>query len=213
MFRHFRTKIRAYFITGLLTVLPIIVTILVLSFFINFLDHLFGAPFKDFIERYRFPGIGLVVFIVEFAVAILLIILIGLFVTNFVGKAILGWSEAILSKVPIISKVYSAIKQLIQTLFIKRGESFTSVVLVEYPRKGIHSIGFVTTKTKGELNKIGKEELINVFIPTTPNPTSGYLLIVPQKDVIPLNMSIEDGLKLIISGGIVSPEEKNDPNS
>jgi uncharacterized membrane protein len=205
-----RTKIRTYLVTGLLTILPIVATIFIINFCIDSFDKLFGSPFRDFVERYGFPGIKIVVFAVEFGIAIVLITLVGLFVTNFIGRTILGWTEGLLARVPIISRIYSAIKQLIQTLFLRKQDTFTSVVLVEYPRKGIHSIGLVMSETKGEIKKISKEELLNVFIPTTPNPTSGFLLVVPKKETIPLDMSVEDGIKLIVSGGIIIPhKEKN----
>lgn len=201
-----RPRIRAYFVSGLLTVLPIMATIFTINLFINFFDRIFGFPFRNFIQDYRFPGIRLILFGVEFCMAIILIFLIGLFVTNFIGRAILEWAEGVLAKLPIISKVYSATKQLIHTLFfLKERDSFASVVLVEYPRKGVYSIGLVTGSSKGEMKKISDEELVNVLIPTTPNPTSGFLLIVPKSETIPLNMSIEEGIKLIVSGGILSP--------
>ena len=117
--------------------------------------------------------------------------------------------ERVLDKMPVVRTIYSAIKQIMQTVMSTNSESFRDVVLVEYPRKGIWVIGFVTGETKGEVQTLNKETLINVFIPTTPNPTSGFLLFLPKKDLIYMKMKVEDAVKMVISGGIVTPKISN----
>lgn len=200
-----KMRLRTYFVTGALTILPVIVTLYIINIGINLLDAFFGSLFTSFIEQYKFPGIKLLIFAIEFVLALFIIILTGFFMTNFIGRRILSWGEGAIGRLPVVRRIYNAVKQLIETLF-KRRDSFNQVVLVEYPRKGIYSIGFVTCKTTGDAQKVSPDELINVFIATTPNPTSGMLIIAPKNQTIPLKMSVEEGIKLIISGGIIAPD-------
>ena len=116
--------------------------------------------------------------------------------------------ERLLSRMPVVRSVYGTLKQIFETVLAQSSRSFREVVLIEYPRRGIGAIGFVTGPTRGEIQDQADEELVNVFLPTTPNPTSGFLLFVPRKDLIHLDMSIEDGIKMVISGGIVTPSEE-----
>ena len=127
---------------------------------------------------------------------------------GFLGRTLLKSGERVLDKMPVVRSVYGAIKQVMETVMSTNSNSFREVVLVEYPRKGIWVIGFVTGETKGEVQSLKKEKLINVFIPTTPNPTSGFLLFFPKKDLIYMHMKIEDAVKMVISGGIVTPKIK-----
>ena len=127
---------------------------------------------------------------------------------GFLGRTILKSGERVLDKMPVVRSVYGAIKQVMETVMSTNSNSFREVVLVEYPRKGIWVIGFVTGETKGEVQSLKKEKLINVFIPTTPNPTSGFLLFLPKKDLIYMHMKVEDAVKMVISGGIVTPKVK-----
>ena len=145
------------------------------------------------------PGLGV-------AVIITALILIGMFTTGYVGRIFVKMGENILLKMPFISSVYNLFKQVFETFFSGKKQSFNQVVLLEYPRKGIWVLGFVSAKTGGEIGKKIEDKVLNVFVPTTPNPTSGFLIFVPEKDVIKLKMSVEDGLKLVISCGIVTPE-------
>ena len=139
---------------------------------------------------------------------ILIITFIGALTPGFLGRTLLKYGERVLDKMPVVRSVYGAIKQVMETVMSTSSDSFREVVLVEYPRKDIWVIGFVTGETKGEVQLLKKEKLINVFIPTTPNPTSGFLLFLPKKDLIYMNMKVEDAVKMVISGGIVTPKIK-----
>ena len=148
------------------------------------------------------PGSGLLVFITS-------MILIGWFTASFLGRIIVRFGEKILSRVPVIRGIYTAVKQIFGTVLKKQSDAFRQVVLIEYPRKGSWAMGFLTGSTKGEVQKITKNETVNVFLPTTPNPTSGFLLFIPKRDVRPLKMSVDEGIKMIISAGIITPSKKN----
>ena len=148
---------------------------------------------------YSIPGLGLVLLIVA-------LILIGMFAAGFLGKFFLSLGEWIVYKMPLISSVYSLLKQVFQTFLSNKNNAFSKVVLLEYPRKEIWILGFVSSETQGEVkDKLGRE-MLNIFIPTTPNPTSGFLIFVPKEDTVSLDMSVEEGIKFVISGGLVSPE-------
>lgn len=124
------------------------------------------------------------------------------------GRRLIKLGETILSKLPIVNIIYNSVKQFMEAIFLRRKSSFTQVVLIEYPRKGIYSVGFVTGNSKNRIQDATNEDLINIFVPTTPNPTSGMLILISKNSIIPLNISIEEGLKFVISGGIISPKEK-----
>ena len=133
---------------------------------------------------------------------------IGFLTAGFIGRYIIKLGERIIARLPIIRSVYGALKQIFESVLKTSSKSFREVVLIEYPRKGIWAIGFITGDTKGEVQEISKNTLVNVFLPTTPNPTSGFLLFVPRKDLKVLNMNVEEGIKMVISGGIVTPKFK-----
>ena len=205
--------LRKYFITGLLILLPVIVTIYVLSFSFNFVDGLLQPFIKPIIGR-TIPGLGLIV-------GLIIIFVTGLIATNVFGKKIIAYGESIVIKIPLVKQLYSATKQIIDAFSVQSQDAFQRVVLVEYPRKGIYAIGFVTGEGVEEVQELTKGEVANVFIPTTPNPTSGFLILFPKDQLIPLEMTIEEGLKMVISGGVVTPEytqkdhivEINNPSS
>ncbi len=147
------------------------------------------------------PGLGFIlVFVVLF--------LAGVSVRNFLGRKIVALGERIMSHIPFVSKIYSAVKKLVESIFFGAGKDFKRVVLIEYPRKGIYALAFVTGVSTGEVQDKTEKRVINLFLPTTPNPTSGFYLLVPEEDVIPLEMTVEDAFKLLMSGGILSPEGK-----
>ena len=137
----------------------------------------------------------------------LVIILAGMITTNYIGRRIVAFGERILTSIPIVRKVYMAAKQLLEAFALKEKDAFRQLVVVEYPRRGIFSLGFITANTQGVFRQLSKDEMVNVFVPTTPNPTSGMLILVPKKDVRIINIPTEDGLKFIVSGGIVYPED------
>jgi uncharacterized membrane protein len=147
---------------------------------------------------HQIPGIGLII-------SIITITFIGAITPGFIGRTLLKAGERILNKMPVVRSIYGAIKQIMETVMSTNSDSFREVVLVEYPRKGIWVIGFVTGETKGEVQSLTKDKVINIFVPTTPNPTSGFLLFIPQKDLVYMDMKVEDAVKMVISGGIVTP--------
>jgi len=198
-------KLRRYFLAGLFALLPTIVVVLLVFKLVAPIDEFVLARFSEIPwlrPISRIPGLGLII-------ATGFIILVGLATTNFIGRKVAGYWEKIISRIPLLSKIYITVRQIADA-FIRSGDRksiFKQVVLLEYPRAGIYSIGFVTSFGKGEIARTLDQNVIHVFIPTTPNPTSGFLLIVPEDQVIPLEMSVEEGLKLIISAGVLIPTE------
>ena len=201
------TKFRRFFLTGLLVTAPIIITIYVTWLVITFIDIKVANLLPEYLDfrkalTYQVPGIGLLI-------VIFVITLIGAITPGLIGRNLLKLGEIILFKTPVIRTLYSSIKQIMETVMSTNSKSFKEVVLVEYPRKDIWVIAFVTSSVKGEIdNKIKKSDLVSIFVPTTPNPTSGFLLFVAKKDLIYLDMPVEQAVKLVISGGIVSPKQK-----
>jgi uncharacterized membrane protein len=147
---------------------------------------------------YYIPGLGIVTLF-------LFILLAGVLATNILGKKIVELWEYFLKRVPVVRNIYSVFKSVVDTVSLQGKENFRRVVLIEFPRKGQYSLAFVTGVTPGEIQEVTQQNVVNVYVPTTPNPTSGYLLLVPEEDIIPLSMSVEDGMKMIISGGLYSP--------
>lgn len=198
------SRLRNYFLTGIIVTAPIAITIFLVWQFITFLDSYVGrlVPARYNPETYLpfgIPGIGLVVMLA-------FLTLIGFVTAGFAGRTMVRTGERLLSRMPIVRSVYGTLKQIFETVLNQSSRSFREVVLVEYPRRGIGAIGFVTGPTQGEVQERTDEDLVNIFLPTTPNPTSGFLLFVPRKDLIHLNMTVEEGIKLVISGGIVTPK-------
>lgn len=199
-------RLRNYLLTGVLITGPILVTFYLAWTFVTFVDDAVTAliPAKYNPEtylRFSLPGFGLLI-------VVLVLIFVGMFAANFMGRFFVNLSDRILNRMPFLRGIYSATKQIMETVFAKQSKAFRDVVLVEYPRRGMWVIGFVTGKTKGEVQNSIKHELLNIFIPTTPNPTSGFLIFIPVEDVYPVQMTVEEGLKLVISGGIVAPPDQ-----
>lgn len=200
-------KFRRFFLTGLLVTAPIIITIYVTWLVITFIDIKVANLLPEYLDfrkalPFQIPGLGLLI-------VIFVITLIGAITPGLIGRNLLKLGEMILFKTPVIRTIYSSIKQIMETVMSTNSKSFKEVVLVEYPRKDIWVIAFVTSSVKGEIDhKIKKSNLVSIFVPTTPNPTSGFLLFVAKKDLIYLDMPVEQAVKLVISGGIVSPKQK-----
>jgi len=187
-------KLRNYFITGIVVLVPIGITLYLTKFFIRISSKLIPAEINP--NNYLpilIPGL-------EIILAIIFITLIGYLSLSFIGKKILQLFNDLLKRIPILRTIYSAIGQMAETLAPKR-KSKKSVVLVEYPRKGSWAVGFATKDNKGEISKKTNQKLVNVFIPTTPNPTSGFLLMFPKKEIIYLDMNFEEASKFIVSAG------------
>lgn len=218
--------LRSSFLTGLIVIFPIVITIWLLWSFIGWVDS-FVLPFvpdiyqpetlvrrvigdinynKIFGEatEINIRGVGVVFFLV-------FTIFVGWLAKGFIGRSMIAWAEGLVNRMPVVRSIYSGVKQIAETVFNQADRSFEKACLIEYPRRGIWAIGFVSTIAKGEVNKKAREteQLISVFVPTTPNPTSGFLLMFPKSDVIELDMSVEDAAKLVISAGLVYPNAKD----
>jgi len=195
-------KIKSYFVTGLLVVVPLYITVYIFILIVGFMEgvyrHLPQALHPDTYLPFRIPGLGVLITLTTVFAA-------GVVTQNFMGKWLLHLTEKVLSRVPVVRIVYNASKQFMETFFAKGHEGFRKVALFEFPRKGVWALGFLTGKVCEELQENTPEEMVNIFVPTTPNPTSGYYAVIPKKDVIILDMSIEDAFKVIMTGGMVAP--------
>ncbi len=206
VFARMLNHLKAYLFTGILVTAPVTITFYMAYKLILYIDYhvnsLIPPKFQfGLYMPFDVPGAGVFILLAG-------LIFIGMLTTGYVGRFFVRLGETIVSKMPFISSVYSLLKQVFETFFSNQKQSFNQVVLLEYPRKGVWVIGFVSAETTGKTAEKFKEKMLNVFVPTTPNPTSGFLLFVPEKDVIRLDMSVEDGLKLVISCGIVMPTAK-----
>jgi len=200
----FRRKIQNKFIAGVVIVFPIGITVVLLGMMFKWLDSLFVPIARQLTDR-QIPGLGIGLGIIS---TVLIIFSIGILVTNIVGRAFVTFGETLVAKIPFIRNVYSGAKQFLETLTLEQRKAFTQVVMIEYPKKGSYTIGLVTTDTRGEIQENLLEPFVNVFVATTPNPTTGFLLIVPKKEAKVLPISVEDGIKMVVSGGIIHPPEQ-----
>ncbi len=196
--RFFRNK----FITGILTLLPIYITYLLLRFIVVIAPNI---PYLRTLPVLK--NNEALANIIEFFGALIIIFLIGLIVSNVLGKRIFRFFESIMEKVPLINTIYISSRQIMQALTMPGKGNFKQVVLIEYPRKGLWTLAFVTAYSKSKSN----EQFVHVFLPTTPNPTSGFMLFVKEKDIRSSGMTIEEGLKTLISGGMIAPEKNQLP--
>lgn len=202
--------IRRWFIAGLLFWLPVGATVLVIRFLIGLLD--FGQILippswrPDALLGVSIPGLGALL-------SILIIIGTGALVANFMGRTLLVWGERLVGRIPLVRSLYSGVKKAAETILSDSGNSFRKVLLIEYPRKGVWSVAFQTGNPIGEVQERTAEEMVTVFVPTTPNPTSGFIVLVPRKGVVELEMSVEEGLRLVISLGVVVPEPVRKPGN
>lgn len=198
-------RLRAYLLAGILVTAPIAITVYLTYGFLLWVDSkvtpLIPPHYNpNFYLPFSMPGLGLIIAVVFF-------IMVGWFAKNFLGRLIINVSENIVHRLPVIRAVYKAIKQVFETVMTSQSQAFRDVVMFEYPRQGSWALGFVTGITKGEVQRLTDTEVVNVFLPTTPNPTSGYLLFLPRKDLVFMKMSVEEGIKMIVSGGIITPPD------
>ena len=192
------STLRNNFIAGVVVLIPIGITLYLTVFIINISSKLIPKEINpNHYLPYNIPGL-------EILIAVLLITVIGWISLSFIGKRLFNFFEAILNKIPIIRTIYSAVEQLIETFTSSKSDKKT-VVLVEYPRKGVYAVGFATKENTGEIKKKAGKELLNVFVPTTPNPTSGFLLMFPKEEVIFLDLTFEEASKFIVSAGSFNP--------
>ncbi len=203
-------RLRNYFLTGLVIAAPVSITIYLTWTFIQWIDSwvkpLIPSVYNpDTYLPFSVPGGGLLF-------AFLSITLLGFFTAGIVGKTIIRYGETLLGRMPFIRNLYQGLKQIFETVLSDSSKSFQTAALLEYPRRGLWAIVFISTETKGEVRvKLGEvvdDSMVSIFLPTTPNPTSGFLLFVPSKDLIPLDMSVEQAAKLVISAGLVNPDKE-----
>jgi uncharacterized membrane protein len=196
------SPIKRWFFTGLILLVPIMVTIYLFLSIAQTMDGLIGlipaAWQPDHLLGFHIPGLGIL-----FTLAIVL--LTGMLGASFVGRWLVGIGEKLLDRIPLVRSVYGALKNVLETVLRENQDSFRRVVLVEYPQQGTYALGFVSGAGFTEVQEKTKQKIITVFVPTAPNPTSGFLLFVPEKETIPLDMSIEDGMKCVISAGVITP--------
>ncbi|MGB0631464.1 MAG: DUF502 domain-containing protein [Alphaproteobacteria bacterium] len=205
----FRSHIRGYFLAGVLVTAPIGITFYISWLLIRWVDSkitpLIPAAYNP--ETYlpfAVPGLGLIIVFIALTI-------IGWSTAGLLGRLWMRISEKVLAKMPVIRSVYAAVKQIIETILKQQSNAFREVVLFEYPRRGSWAIGFITGQTQGEVQNLTTDDVVNVFLPTTPNPTSGYLLFIPRKELVILDMTVEEGIKMVVSGGIVTPPDRRPP--
>lgn len=197
-------RFRGYFLAGILVTAPMGITAYLAWLFISFVDDQVTPiiPIKYNPETYlpfSVPGLGVIV-------VVIVLTLIGAMTAGYLGRVLGRLGERVVAQMPVVRSIYGAVKQILETVLAQQSSAFREVALVEYPRRGIWAIGFITSHTVGEVQDLTDDDVVNVFLPTTPNPTSGFLLFVPRKDLHVLNMTIEEGIKMVISGGIITPD-------
>jgi len=200
-------RLRNYFLTGFIVCAPLAITIWLIWSFVGWVDswvvpYIPAAYNPDNYVPFRVPGLGLII-------ALGLITLVGFLTANIIGRKIVSMGEFIVGRMPLVRSIYNGLKQILETVLSDKSNTFQKVGLIEYPRRGLYALVFMATETGGEVQaKVHDSagQTMAVFLPTTPNPTSGFLLFVPKTDIIELSMSVEEGAKLVISAGLVSPE-------
>ena len=195
-------KLRAYFFAGMLVTAPIAITLYLSWIFINFVDNTVTKMLPAHYDPgtylpFATPGLGLLM-------VVTVLIVIGWLAASFLGR----FFHRMIDHFLVIRNLYGTVKQIFETVLAQRSNAFREAVLVEYPRRGMWAIGFITGRTEGEVQNVTEEETVNVFLPTTPNPTSGFLLFVPKSELVRLSMSVEEAIKMVISGGIVTPPDR-----
>ena len=200
-------RLRRDFLTGLVVLIPLVLTVYLVWSVISFIDKVvipIIPPKYNPLDLYEIyiPGLGVFLFLI-------ITTIIGSIASGFLGRRAISLGEKILSRTPIVNTIYNSIKQIIQAVFKPDGTNFKQPCLIEYPRKNVWAVAFISTETFGEIKqRINLGSLVTVFLPTTPNPTSGFMLFVPKSDIIVLDMSVEDAAKLIISAGLVMPDKR-----
>ena len=197
-------KLRTIIVAGLLVWVPLGATIFVLKLLIDLFGNL-DSRMSDQLG-FTIPGIGILL-------ALLVLLGTGLIAANYFGKRFVDFWESLLERIPLVRNIYSAVKRFVEIILSDSAQSFSRVLLIEYPRKGLYSLSFQTSQNLGEIQEKTGEEVVCVFVPTTRNPTSGLILMVPEEDVIELDMNVEDALKMVISLGVVVPDEDKEKNN
>lgn len=193
-----KTALKRYFLTGLLVITPIWGTVLILKTLFVAVDGILGDVLARMVPGYYVPGLGI-------AALILLIFATGLFAANFMGRQVVKLWEGWLNRLPLVRGIYSTLKSMMDILSFSDRGSYHRVVLIQFPKNGHYCFAFVTGVTKDDSMTLGQDPLVHVYVPTSPNPTSGYFLLVPDREVISVDISVEEAMKLIVSGGLYSP--------
>ncbi|MBI5776703.1 MAG: DUF502 domain-containing protein [Nitrospirae bacterium] len=194
-----KTSLKRYFLTGLLVITPIWGTVLILRALFLTVDDILGDALAKFLPQGAYiRGLGIVTLI-------LLIFTVGLLATNFIGRQVVKHWEEWLHRVPVVRGIYATLKSMMDILSFSEREKYNRVVLIQFPKNGHYCFAFVTGVMQGQIQAVAAEPLVNVYVPTSPNPTSGYFLLVPEREIIPLDLSVEEAMKLIVSGGLYQP--------
>jgi len=200
------SRLRAYFFAGILVTAPIGITLYLTWLIIDFIDGqvtpLIPARYNP--ETYLpfgVPGLGVIV-------AVVFLTLVGALTAGLMGRWLLRLFDRLMQRMPVVRNIHSALKQILETVLARQSKAFRQVVLIEYPRRGMWAVGFITGDTVGEVQHLTEDDVVNVFLPTTPNPTSGFLLFVPRSEVFVLSMTVEEGIKMVVSGGIITPPDR-----
>ncbi len=205
--------LRASFLTGLVVIAPVGLTIWLIWSVVGWIDGFVLPLVPQTIQPENYIGInlrgvGVIIFLI-------FTVIVGWIAKGLIGRSLIRFAESLVDRMPVVRSIYSGIKQISETVFAQSERSFEKACLIQYPRKGIWAIGFISTTAKGEVSERAETSagLLSIFVPTTPNPTSGFLLFFPEEDVIPLDMSVEDAAKLVISAGLVYPAEKEEDDA
>ncbi|WPB55944.1 DUF502 domain-containing protein [Xylophilus sp. GOD-11R] len=203
------TALRKWLFAGLLVIVPLAITVLVLDWIIGMLDQtlliLPSAWQPDRLLGFHIPGFGVLL-------TLLILLVVGGITSNFVGKKLVRWGDALLGRIPVVRSIYSSVKQVSDTLFSESGNAFRTAVLIQWPREGVWTIGFVTGSPGGDVATYLREDFLSVYVPTTPNPTGGYFVMLRRSDCIELDMSVDEALKYIVSMGVVVPVGPSRPS-
>ena len=196
------SRLKRWFITGIILLVPVVVTFSLLAAVVRTMDGMINLIPHQYqpaqLLGFDIPGLGLIL-------TVLIVLVTGMIGASFIGKRLVRLGEHLLARIPLVRAVYGSLKHVLETILHNNKDTFRRVVMIEYPRKGVYAIAFVTGTDQGEVQHKTSDNVIAVFVPTTPNPTSGFLLYVPESDIIPLAMSVEEGMKCVISAGVVSP--------
>jgi uncharacterized membrane protein len=197
--------LRRYLVAGLLVWLPLGATFLVINLLVGWMDNslllLPEAYRPDSLLGFHIPGLGVLL-------SLLILLLTGLVAANLFGRKLVSMWERLLARIPLVRSVYSAVKQMVETMFADKGKSFRKVILIEFPRRGLWTLAFLTSEESGTVQQATGRDVVNVYVPTTPNPTGGYFVLVPKEDIQELDMSVDDGLKMLLSMGAVNPGDR-----
>ncbi|ABX38083.1 MULTISPECIES: DUF502 domain-containing protein [Delftia] len=198
------SALRKWLFAGLLVIVPLVITLGVLNWIIGTLDQTLAilpeAWHPDRLLGFHIPGFGVVL-------TLLILLVVGAAASNFIGRKLVSWGDAVVSRIPVVRSIYSSVKQVSDTVFSDSGNAFRTAVLVQWPREGVWTVAFVTGSPSGEVAAYLRDEYLSVFVPTTPNPTGGYFVIVRKSDCIELEMSVDAALKYIVSMGVVTPPD------